>query len=914
MPRTPKKLTSTMSPRRSPRLQATPTDQNKNTRTKHQDNIQPDAGSPTTENKSTLFQTDPGKPHNTQNTHEDINDLVDTDDSDGRDNSDDSMSENSQDNDSSDSEGEDQDLESTNGNSDEESEEEEQNPIKETHKGSKSNPIEAQGDATDDESEREWTDDENIATAEDTANATKKGQIRFAGYSEAAHRGRNKSVTEVQYQQRRLAIMVNIPEVDNNIDRLAHLVKEVNKLLKFARKNNSKFRLRPFDENKNPKGQDKTKWRTRMIDNDSADFRSYCQGYFPFTPPRGGTYRLRINAVFDKKVSLNTLIENVTHDWGNQDGRSISDIKSQMVYDPVKIGYFMRATRYLTHSYELVDAMEWQATQEGHKEVKFGISWGTIPSPVGGYDKNTAVQAVIIETNKETQPTAVELLKKWYPLNPKKKANPPYPGNFRFVINKDHPSVRGNTIAISNLSVLMERQGIFNLDTKAEQTYSIKALDVSLPGSNLSLRHRLLQIKSKTSGKEWLDKNLFLSVSKSINSRTGQKSSWFTFHKSVAAEATSIVKNLPLFIKTEWEVDPEDYCFAQFLNDRDEWDIKHRVANNEDTDEIAKATKEYTMDLHREKEHHDQLPETDEQSMSSKAAREMKRMMGEDNETVASISQERQRKMNKSSHTPQDLKIDASKSVGSMSGISATSSKTSIVRAKLQKEYSQKFEAQNTQIEQLLEDNRVQTLRAAALQTQMNEMTALLRTLKTQSFTPNHQSDSAQDERSQNSGEPTGSVNSTTLQDDNNNMDTLGHGQNIEHSTTSSVDESKAERSTRNPINPDYNSDEDFANDEEKEYLVFKDQQDQKEAQAIAQGKQYTREEWYGSTPVNQPLPSSDEDEIQTTRKSRMKRLIMTESDDIDPKLNSEYFKSTRSDRQKKRSNASGSIDSGEDD
>ena len=114
--------------------------------------------------------------------------------------------------------------------------------------------------------------------------------------------------------------MINIPEVDNNVDRLSHLVKEINEFIKFARKNNSKFRLCLFDANKSPKGQDKNQWRTRMINNDSADFRSYCQGYFPFTPPRGGEYRLWINAVFDKKVSLSSLIENVTHDWGNQDG------------------------------------------------------------------------------------------------------------------------------------------------------------------------------------------------------------------------------------------------------------------------------------------------------------------------------------------------------------------------------------------------------------------------------------------------------------------------------------------------------------------------------------------------------------------------------------------------------------------
>ena len=288
---------------------------------------------------------------------------------------------------------------------------------------SKTGRNEEESIETDDDSEKEWEED-NIASDNDLTKAVNKGQVRFAeSYREVANRSKNKPVTEIQYQQRRLAIMVSIPEVDNNIDRLSHLVQEVNEMLKFARKNNTKFRLRPFDTDTIPKPSNKNLWRTRMIENDSSDFRKYCQGYYPFTPPRGGTYRLRINAVFDSKTSLPTLIENVTHDWGHQDGRSISDIKSQSIYDPVKIGYLMRATRYITHSYEMVDAMEWQAKQEGYKEVKFGISWGTIPSPVGGYDKETAVQAVIIETNKETQQKAVELLKQWYPLNPKKNQN-----------------------------------------------------------------------------------------------------------------------------------------------------------------------------------------------------------------------------------------------------------------------------------------------------------------------------------------------------------------------------------------------------------------------------------------------------------------------------------------------------------
>lgn len=913
MPRTPKKTTSATIARRSPRLKQVEAHTNTNTI-----KSQPTKSKPPN-NRSKKRSQQKAKPSiDTERENNNNDDSSESDEDESSKSEGESQSEET-DND------EDQQSEADDTTDDSEAEQEDDDDdTEQSNEDDGHNDSEMEHDDDESEtSENEWVDDDNAISPNDADHAAKKGEVRWADkttYKDAAQRNQHRPTTEIEFQQRRLAIMVSIPEVDNNVDRLSHLVKEVNEFLKFARKNNSKFRLRPFDTNKVPKSSDKNQWRTRMIDNDSADFRQYCQGYFPFTPPRGGIYRLRINAVMDKKVKLPSLIENVTHDWAHKDGRSLSDLKSQMIYDPIKIGYFMRATRYVTHSYELVEAMEWQAKQDGHPEVKFGISWGTIPSPVGGYDKDTAVQAVILETNKDTQVKAVDLLKSWYPLNPKKKAKPPYPGNFRFVINKDHPSVRGNNIAIANLSVLMERQGIFNMDTRAEQTYSIKALDMSLPDSNLSLRHRLLQIKSKNSGKTWLDKPIFMSVSKSINSRTGQKSTWFTFHKAVTAEATSIVKNLPLFIKAEWQVDPEECCFAQFLNDRDEWDTKNRVANNEDTDEIAMATKEYTMDLHREAEQVGK--QQDDLSLSSKAAREMQRMMGDGNETIASISKERQRKTTtqgnqQDGHTaPTAIDIDATKSIGTMSGISATSTKTSKVRAKLHREFANKFEAQNMQIAKLLEEKKAQESQTQAFQQQMSEMTAMLQSLYAQ--LPQRQN-MAQDESSQNSGEPTTPNNnsnqsltphsnrSKTHREDNSNDNQSMQSANSIHS------EDRSQHSPLPQINPDFHSDEDFQNDE-LDYLNFKDQQDQKEEAARLKGEKYIREEWYGSQPADIPLPTSFEDEqFPPIAAKDKKRLIITDSDDIDPNELEEYFKSNRSSRDKKRQNAPGSRDPGED-
>ena len=118
---------------------------------------------------------------------------------------------------------------------------------------------------------------------------------------------------------------------------------------------------------------------------------------------------------------------------------------------------------------------------------------------------------------------------------------------------------------------------------------------------------------------------------------------------------------------------------------------------------------EYTMDLHRETK--ETSTPQDDKSLSSKAAREMQRMMGDGNKTVTSISKERQRKSTPKpnrqggSMAPTAIDMDA-KSTGTMSAISNTSTKTSKVRAKLHREFADKFEAQSIQIAKLLEEKK----------------------------------------------------------------------------------------------------------------------------------------------------------------------------------------------------------------
>ena len=596
-----------------------------------------------------------------------------------------------------------------------------------------SHPARADNDtpeSQESEEEHENSDTESEADPETQhleedppAKETGIGSIRFQGtYAEAVSQEADPS-RAVTYSQRRLALMVNIPEVDNNTDRLHHIVEEVNAFMKTARKNNTKFRLRKFDDISTPDINHRTKWRTKLTHDSSADFREYVQGYYPFTAPRGGTYRLRLNTVMDSSVNLHTFLENVTHDWGQKDTRSISDIKSQRIWDPVKIGYLMRAPKYMTHSYEFVDSLEAAANKGSTAtQVFFGVSWGTIPSPVGGYDKATAVQAVIIETNKDHLEMAVSLLKKWYPLDPKKAATPPFPGNYRFVLNRDNPRIKGNPIALSNLSVLMERQGIFNKDTLSEQTHCLKDLDRPYrKGSHTSVRSKLLQTKIRTLGPNLDGSPLFLSISTSVNNRSGHKSVWFTYHKKASAEAVSVVRNLPIFIATEWKIDAELVCYAQFINPSDNWDSDHRVANNEDTDDIKLAAEVYTIDLQRsesEQEINPQQPDdTDADSMNTKAKREMKRMLQNDDETVASVMKSRQIPAK-----PLSIIVRDDESQGGISGVSGTSSKSSVYRAKMKKDFDEKFAAQQQVVDQLKADKQLQQKQQEVLSSQVEAL------------------------------------------------------------------------------------------------------------------------------------------------------------------------------------------------
>ena len=556
-------------------------------------------------------------------------------------------------------------------------------------------------------------DDEDEAEEDDpgTHDARSIGVVRFTGVNKTKNNSSDKSTSKESFSEvtkklakegitpenvtaycnYRFRITVAVTETEDAEQRLKLIIDEVNAFITAAIKLKVKFRLRLFSDTSKPEEADRKSWRTKIMENSTADLQKYTHGYWPRLKSFNGKYNLRVNAVFDSTMSLSDFLVNIEGTWGATNNRYIAFIKAQQIASPKRIGWLMRSCQELTKSFEILKAFEKGAEKE-NSNVKFGISWGTIPSPVGGYDKATSVQAIIIETNESDVAEASELLHKWYPLNPNDRKGCPYPCLMAFVPNKDHPDVKNNPEALTNLSILVERQGIFNMNLRSSTTQCIKNLNIIgyVGNKPVSLRTRILSIKSKTSGEDLKDGQLFHSVSLALNPKTGERSYQFTYHVDASTEAAAIVQSFPAFVHTEFYSIPEHYCFAQFIKPHHTWDPETRSGRNPTTMNITAGIK-YTEDLKGEHEGVTQINHKPAQPLNPKEQRERDRMIGKDDtETVATLSKEKIYSMpDRAVNNPTDAVKDTAtalttapvevdtKSIAEMSGLSK-STKSSV--------------------------------------------------------------------------------------------------------------------------------------------------------------------------------------------------------------------------------------------
>ena len=105
--------------------------------------------------------------------------------------------------------------------------------------------------------------------------------------------------------------------------------------------------------------------------------------------------------------------------------------------------------------------------------------------------------------------------------------------------------------------------------------------------------------------------------------------------------------------------------------------------------------------------------------------------MDNDAETINSVSQER-----RINPRPSAIVINDDMSQGGMSGVSGTSSRTSVIRAKIQKEFNEKMEEQTALVRQLQREKETQAQQFNLLTTQLAKLQAAME--NQQSVQPTH--------------------------------------------------------------------------------------------------------------------------------------------------------------------------------
>ena len=429
-----------------------------------------------------------------------------------------------------------------------------------------------------------------------------------------------------QWKSHRLACMFTLQQPDNNNARITAIATELNKMLLAVKTFTDKVFVQKFEEHFTPRNQEKKHWISQFDKSKASDLLHYTHGFLAWVAPRGGVQRLLVQVVLPVSTNISDMLFDVNNSsWASKNGRRLYDIKEQALYAPRPVGWLFRSNHVMAASNELQTALERRG------KISFGLTFKTVPVPGQKYNKDTAVKAVCVSTNEGDVETAWRLLMQWYNAE-----NPVYPLAIPmvFVPCQAHPHINNNPHAAKNISTLLERQRIFINDTIAVPCPTLASPDepTSAPGKR-TLRHLLMDVTVTTMGEEYLGAKLFHAISKKTNPN-GNTEYFFTFHRSVEKEARSIISGLGQFIRAEWKLDPDPYCYAHMLDDSQKWNRRTRCLSNPTTTFLDKIA------MRGEDEEEGVVPPVGELfTMNDKQKRESRRILGlKDDETVTDVT------------------------------------------------------------------------------------------------------------------------------------------------------------------------------------------------------------------------------------------------------------------------------------
>ena len=488
---------------------------------------------------------------------------------------------------------------------------------------------------------------------------------------------KNNSPLLPQFKTHRVHVSITIKTPKNKAKRTEYLAKGLNKFLLAAKKvapSNRTIYVRRFKEHIPIADTDKPQWIDAFGNTDITHLMHYTNGFYANQALRNGTFCFSVQLVVPITTDIESFLENVNGIWGDST-QIVRNCMEQKLYNPKQIGWFLRSIWNMSSTSELQDTLDKLATKAGYPNLHFGIQWKTIPSPGNKkeeYNKDTAIRAVVVSTNAGDVDQAWDILFAAYNSG---KA-PPGNADMHFVPTKDHPDIRNNQTAIHNITHLMESQRIFKENTRTEECYSLSNPDREYK-DGLTIREKLLQVKSRVMGEKKKGARLFHSIT--ARQRDGVKSYFITYHMALAKEATSIMSGLPSFISTELGVDPSQFCYPTYIKEDHTWIKETRTVKNSTVDFLSSLTGLQQGMMEEEEEE-----EEESYTMDSQCEREFRRTVGlDDAETVVDLKAQ---KRTRSKKIP--AQVGSDKSVQSeMSGLTnfSTASKASQHRKELRK-------------------------------------------------------------------------------------------------------------------------------------------------------------------------------------------------------------------------------------
>ena len=517
---------------------------------------------------------------------------------------------------------------------------------------------------TEDEEEEVDTEDEEDNMEEDEDDEENNGYRQ--SYSEAAGTGNDDdtaSVNNVRWKYRRVRITIKIETPKDKETRLIGLQEKANKILELGRRSEPNLYLRKFEETGIPKDDEKGTWihKFSLTDLSATHFCDHlAHGLSNWIPLDRQSFYFRATFVAPETCRFAKVLEEISHFI--PESCKVSNLLSQLIFDPVKLGNLLRSNEKMTSTDGFLDELNRRAKQL-NPNVAFGMSYSEMRRPNGerAKDWKKATRAVQLETNASCMREATDIALRLFPGKRMRGHKPVWGMNLVFVYDIGHEDVEQLDTALQNIDVLVSRQ---KMHMKYENRCSTNKI---LPGvmddavyqqESDTFREVLMSITSKTTeGCE--GGKIFSSVM--FSDYKNKREFWFSYHRKVKKEAEAIVRALPVMLKVEYGLVVENLFFETAIDPNDQWNPVTRSLRNA----ITRATDgmlEGTDDLHGDDMSDAELEiieESENISLNTAESRERQRMMGEnEEETVVNQTKRRKAKARTARRQTQQIEVE----------------------------------------------------------------------------------------------------------------------------------------------------------------------------------------------------------------------------------------------------------------